>query len=235
MEQQNTNSMWVRVYSADGFEMSITLAVSSVAEASARLNDIREAGWLPRRPDAGEAGEIETIDTVVRRKTENGVPIIDFYACWSHENKFGAFKYAHKYLDKSEDIAQFEAQSGLKLNDIPLYEGQQAITRKAEKPTRYEIKVRRTFNMKKVKVGQYDDGKAKYEYVYAVPMKVTIAERMIATQDDAKALLTECWNRWELTSENVLKALGVSKLSEWKQSYDAALAQVGAVVEVLQS
>lgn len=235
MDQQhaNTSSMWVRVYSVDGFELSLTLAVNSAADAAAQLEAVRAAGFLPRKPEVVD-GESEVIETVVRRQTENGVPIIDYYPAWSRNDTYGTFKYGHKYLDKAEDVAQFEAQSGLKLADMPLYDGQSAITRKPGKATRFEVRVNHTFSLKKIKVGQYDDGKPKYEYDYATPMKVTA--RRIDSVEVAKAFVTEVGQRFGVTdAKNILKCLEITTFSEWRGTYDEAMAQVATVVKANQS
>lgn len=169
---QTPETGWIACWSPDGFRMSIP--VGNTADSIARvLNVVRELGLLPHEPDVVAGGEAETIKAVMRRVSGDGTPIIDFYPDWSHGGKFGAHKWAHMYLNTPEDIAEFEAQSGLKLDQIPLYDGQQALKRTYGSTHPKEIKPRRPFRITRVKTGEHDTGMPRYEYSYTVPANVT--------------------------------------------------------------
>lgn len=163
------NTMHTTVYSPDGFKLNIVLAITAVADITAHLDAIRALGLTPNLPGLEPGQEKEAIMTVVRRASNTGVPIIDFYPHWQYENKFGYLKYGHLYLDTPDDVAEFEAQSGLKLADLPLYEGQQAIQRKHGHATRFEVNVKRTFGIVRTPDGQHDNGMPRYLYSYAAP------------------------------------------------------------------
>jgi hypothetical protein len=169
--EQSVNTVWIPCYSSDGFKLSFTVSINSVDDAMALLDAIRNAGLTPREPSMVEGQEKEIIAAVVRRQSSDGTPIIDFYPAWSHAGKFGAHKYAHLYLNTKEDITEFEAQSGLRLNDIPLYESQTPMQRKfGTQPHRCEIAVKRTFEVVRTPDGQHDTGMPKYKYSYYAPV-----------------------------------------------------------------
>jgi hypothetical protein len=172
----DANTIWTTGYTADGFRVSLTLDINADADTVqallAKLDLVRAAGITPNAPGLEQGQEKEPIGAVMKRqKPSDGTPIIDFYPQW--KGAFGKFKYASMYLDTADEIAEFEAQSGLKLNDIPLYDAQQPYQRTADKPHRCEIKVKRSFEIVREKVGEDDRGHPRYKYSYYQPANVT--------------------------------------------------------------
>jgi hypothetical protein len=78
------------------------------------------------------------------------------------------------YLNDAKDIAEFEAQSGLTLTDIPIYEGQSPLQRIYGKPHAKEVMVKRPFEFSKTEIGKHENGMTKYKYGYLHPMAVSI-------------------------------------------------------------
>lgn len=74
------------------------------------------------------------IAAVMRRKHTNKkdgsvVDIIDMYPPWNSSGTYGRMKAVHEYLDHDWQTKRFEDYSGLKVDDIPVYDGQTAFVR----------------------------------------------------------------------------------------------------------
>lgn len=230
MNEQTSNSIWIRAYSPDGYQLSLTLTVTSVAEAVSTLAEVRAAGFLPAQPESVN-GERETIATVMRHVTGTGKPVIAAYPNWRYEGKFGEYKFASIYLDSPENIAQFEAQSGLKVNDIPLSDGDAGVRRKYGKPNPKEVAVKRSFEMLKIPDGTADDGKPRYRYTYAVMLPVAAPQATGWSQADVQPFIAR-WEKDDLTVEDLKKALSIKAAwSEWKDTRAAADAAVTAYIK----
>ena len=230
MNEQTSNTIWVRAYTPDGFQLSLTLSVQSVDEAVATVAKVRAAGFLPAQPESVD-GEREAIASVMRHATSTGTPVIAAYPNWRYEGKFGEYKFASIYLDSPENIAQFEAQSGLKVNEIPLSDGDAGVRRKYGKPNPKEVAVKRSFDMLKIPDGTTDDGKSRYRYTYAVTLPVAAAPAAGWSQTDVQGFIA-CWEKDELTVDDLKKALNIKAAwSEWKGSRAAADAAVTAYIQ----
>lgn len=162
------NTMWIKVFTADGTPISLTLAIDTVSAVNTRLQEIANAGLLLKEPAGNE--NTEEIAAVVRRKSKNGHTVVDLYPNWKMEGKFGEFKFAHVYLGTDAEIAEFEAQSGLKLSDLPVYPGQGAIVRTYGQTNEFERPVKRAFRMTKTLTGEDENGRNQYQYRYAAPL-----------------------------------------------------------------
>jgi len=166
------NTIWMTGYLPNGFKVSLTLdehaTAATVQTLLSKVALAEAAGVQPNLPGLEPGEETEEITAVMRRaKPSDGTPIIDFYPQW--QGAFGRFKYASMYLDTPEEIAEFEAQSGLKLADIPVYDGQQALQRTAGQTHAKEIAVKRSFKIAKKETHIADDGKPRYDYRYFAP------------------------------------------------------------------
>lgn len=225
MNEIASNNIWIRAYSSDGFQVSLTFAVTTAAEAVAKLAEVRAAGFLAAQPESAD-GERQTIASVMRHVTDKGTQVIATYPNWQYEGKYGEYKFASLYMDSPEDIAQFEAQSGLKLNDIPVSDGEAGVRRKYGKTNPKEVAVKHSFDMLKIPDGTADDGKPRYRYEYATRLPVTVRW----SEADAKAFVKR-WETDNLTPEDLLKALKVSRLGQWESTRDAADAAVTAYIK----
>jgi hypothetical protein len=254
-----TGSTWIRCYSPDGYQMAVTLPVTSVADALRHLADIRAAGLTATLPVAGglDDGEsADTITTVVRREKENKhgnlVSIIDCY--WEGAE----YSFATIYLDEPAQIAEFELHSGQRVNDMPVYESDNAKRLDATKPSRYERKctpfvaVRKKAD-KEVKVkGEMVRPWRFVRYgtlATQAPAPVTAAPKaeqtppppstpspdgMGFTRDTAFEFVSHWFKKETLSTESILKALGIEAFGDWKQSVADAHARVALVVQALK-
>jgi hypothetical protein len=143
-----TGSIWCRAYTADGFQVSLTLPASTAAEAAAQMDAIRAAGFLAAPSDATAGEIIETMTMCVRRETVNKhdetVPVIDCYF------NGGKFKWVTLYLDDDAQRAEFERQSGLTVSKMPLYASQAPLQAGERATMKYETPCPRPFVAVKV-------------------------------------------------------------------------------------
>jgi hypothetical protein len=246
-----SNNAYIPVFTPDGYKVNLNVAVNTVDELMKLLDDIRAAGLLPREPGITEGEERETIAVCVRRAGGDGTPIVDFYPEWSHNGKFGGFKYAHMYLNSAEDVAQFEAQSGLKLASMPLYEGQIAITRKHGSVNKYEVPVTRRFDIARKKVGANDNGMPKYEYRYFMPVTAQPTPPVSANGNGHQAAapwatitvlgkafadVKTATGKEDLTKEHFVRVCGIKSagdMNEWSAKFTGAAAVVEHAVKEL--
>lgn len=142
MNNQNPtqDNLLIQAYTPAGFKVSISVIGWQTAHEIDAV--LKEAGYLNQLPGV-EAGEnVETITTVVRREHVNGktgeiTPVIDCYPEWRGD--YGQFRFVGIYLNSADEIREFEAQSGLKLENMPLYESQAPIQRNQARANRHEI------------------------------------------------------------------------------------------------
>jgi hypothetical protein len=164
-----SSNLWLRAWTPDGFQLSLTLPIATVADALVHLDAVRAAGLLPSEPGIEPGQEKETVDTVVKRYASDGTPIIDFYPAWSHGGKYGVHKYAHLYMNSADDIAEFERQSGVRFAELPIFAGQSPLKRAPEKAHPCEVKVARSFQIVRTPDGEHETGMPKYRYSYFMP------------------------------------------------------------------
>lgn len=203
-----SNSIQIRAYSADGYEIVVCMAGAALVDVAKKLGEVRAAGYLAYPPEGAES-EQQTIATVMRHVSELGTPVIAAYPRWQREGKYGEYKFASIYIDKPEDITQFEAQSGLKLDDIPLCDAEAGVRRKYGKVNPKEITVKRKFDMVKVPDGTFDDGKPRYRYDYAVKLAPAPVDPNAWIAENV-GVWVEKWLAKDLTEAQLFKALGVT-------------------------
>jgi hypothetical protein len=201
------NSAWFKVYTPNGFQASVTLtftdAIPTAADVERRLI---AAGYSATLPGLKAGEEKEEIDSVIRRQSAKGATIIDFYPRWGYEGKYGEHKYAHLYLDTPEDFAEFEARTGLKADDLPLYEGETPRRRVYGQRHKCEVPVKRVLEIVRTPDGEHDTGMPKYKYSYfgAVPV-VAVAPTPAPT---------ESVNPFPAAKDRVIAALKANGLHE---------------------
>lgn len=169
MNNQEINSVWFRAY-YKGFQVSLTFGVTSPAQAITAIEDAIASGFLPTAEDVKNGEHKELIDTVVRRehidKRGQIVPVIDLYPKW--QGDFGQFRFTSVYLDNEEQVAEFEAQSGLRLDKLPVYESQAPLQRNPARPHRCEITCPTPFEAIKQQNGEKEvNGVTQMTYKFA--------------------------------------------------------------------
>jgi hypothetical protein len=206
---EQPSTIHIKAYSADDYEITLVMS-GTLADVTKKLVEIRAAGFSAHPSEAAQP-EQQAIASVMRHMTDSGNMVIAAYPRWQREGKYGEYKFASIYLDSPEDIAQFEAQSGLKINDIPVSDGEAGVRRKYGKSYPKEVAVKRPFDMKRIPDGVNSDGNPRYRYVYVNTLLVSTG----LTQAEVLAFV----NRWKiesLSTEDLLRALKVSRFGEYK-------------------
>lgn len=135
-----------RVYDASG--VSVTFSFTLPTDVRALTDDdvlaVRAAvtrvlanGFTVNAPGAQPGDTVEEVGFVSRRVKNDGTYIIDFFA----PNDKVVRKIFSHYLDSDEIIAAFEQATGLKVNAIPVYDGDSAITKDNRNASRYILPV----------------------------------------------------------------------------------------------
>lgn len=122
------------VYSPFGVKVTITEEVADLSASHGLIAATLRSGYtvepVLRKQD--------TITTVMRRKhvDDNGhiTPVIDMFG------ERAQFRFVGHYLNTPEDVAQFEAISGLILEQIPLYTSAQPLKRKLARADECEVR-----------------------------------------------------------------------------------------------
>lgn len=115
----------------NGRRLYFSIPATSIADLIAKALELdaalTAAGLSVREPGLSEGEQRESIAYVVRRAKMNDdgteTPLIDLYP-----EKL-AFKFLSIYLNTPEEIASFEAATGLHLNTTPVYASDTAIER----------------------------------------------------------------------------------------------------------
>lgn len=93
------------------------------------------AGFTVNMPGLEDGELIEEVTSVARRASNDGVNIVAFYKAHPKLVK----KFIHEYLDTPEQVADFENATGLKLHNLPLFEGDKDITKDHRSAGKYIV------------------------------------------------------------------------------------------------
>jgi len=115
--------------------LSAEQAVEMLASVSAYL----DAGFLVSAPGLEDGELVEEISAVARREAKDETAIIDFYSSNTKLLK----KFMHAYLNNEQDLAAFEAATGLKVDSLAVYDGALAIARDDNKAGKYVVNLPR--------------------------------------------------------------------------------------------
>lgn len=160
----------ITAYSPEGFLVQLTYDAKNIREALAFSAAAGQSGFTVEPVERRE----ETIVTVVRREKMNDdgtiTPVIDMYPAWKGE--YGQYRFLGLYLNCDHDIAQFEAHSGLRLDDIPLYNSQGPLVRKPNRRHSHETTCRPFIARKRFKGEKMIDGKMQkqWDFVGYIPI-----------------------------------------------------------------
>lgn len=130
-----------RLWSADGMQVTFSFPLPcqspgdfSDADAQAVQKAIATGvrnGFFAAEPSKLEGEKLHTVWGVIRRGKVNDdgteTAIMDFYA----ENEKMVYAFFKHYLNKPEDVTAFEAATGMKINEIPLFDGSAALEKTA--------------------------------------------------------------------------------------------------------
>lgn len=162
MDTASTPTISTSAYTPSGFRIYYSIPVEKPEDMPAMAlkltGMLTAAGMLVNAPGLEAGEEKEIIVTVMRRaKPSDNTPIIDMYPAWGHGEgePYGTYKYLRVYLNTPEDISAFLNASGLKsLEQIPLYESETALKRKAGKRHNKEVNVPTPFTVVRHKPGK---------------------------------------------------------------------------------
>jgi hypothetical protein len=156
----------VEAYSPEGFKVCFEANVHNMKEARKFTQVAAQSGFTPEPPEAG-ATETETITSVIRREKINDdgtvTPIIDMYPNWRGE--YGQYRFVGVYLNSDEDVRQFEHHSGLKVQDLPLFDSQTPWKRHPQRPKSQEVKCKPFIAIKRF-TGEEKEIEGKLQKVY---------------------------------------------------------------------
>jgi len=156
------------VFTPGGIRVSVPFADG--ATASDVDAAIAQRGFTATMPGSGFASDtkFDTITHVIRGQHHNDddrppTDKVYFYA----DNEALQFKSGHLYLNTPADIAEFEAQSGLKLASLKIYDAPQAPGRKDAE--RFWAACKTPFELAKTPNGRANaNGYPLYNYAYRV-------------------------------------------------------------------
>ncbi len=127
------DSALTHLYHPSGAKVDIPLSLLEdlTVDAARRLvlsvDALLEVGFTVNLPGIGDGETLDQIGFVVRKSKINDdgteTPVIDLYLV------NGSFRWIGHYLNTPQMIADFEAACGIKLDKLPLYEGDNSIER----------------------------------------------------------------------------------------------------------
>lgn len=137
LDNQNNSPItgWTKLFHPKGIQVTLPIPFDQpiTPEMAAMLlystSVLLDAGWMVNAPGLEDGERLDELGAVARRTQVNDdgseTPIVDLYPA----NDRLQFKLLHIYLNKPEEVQGFEAATGLRLADIPAYDGAQAIQR----------------------------------------------------------------------------------------------------------
>lgn len=227
MDEQH-NTAWIPLYAPDGGKIHFTinldtpLTEAQVQVAQAAYAILRQAGFTPREPGLEDGEQSETAHYIVRRAKGNDdgteTPVLDLYP-----DKF-KFRALSVYLNTDDDVAAFEAASGVKLASLPTYDSSAPLERgkDARLDKKYVIALPRPLVFIHMANPAYDEDvsdpkrkKPKRKFVRwqtsaaANVVNIDAAKQMLGNGDDRRAVKPEEtkplneWFDWKAVSTEV--------------------------------
>ena len=158
---------WVRLYHSSGALVTLPVPcdvrnLDCYAAAFAAVSDAVAAGFTVAAPGLEDGEYREQIGYVVRRSKDNErdntvTPVLDLYPA-SDAARFACLTV---YLNRPEDVAAFEAASGMRLDSLPVYIGDNKIERGKKKDTdRLVVRAPRPFGVVMIANPKYSESEA---------------------------------------------------------------------------
>ncbi len=136
------NYALTHLYHPSGAKISIPITIqpgetySSVGQDLVRaVSSLIEAGLLVNMPGLDEGELVDEVVSVACRMSKDNTKIVAFYKAHPKLEK----KFIHEYLDTPEQIADFEAATGLRLASLPVFDGDKDITKDHRNAAKYII------------------------------------------------------------------------------------------------
>ena len=139
---------WTKLFHPAGAQVSLPVPLEplSAEQARAMFNSVAaliDAGFQVNAPGLEEGELAEEVSAVSLRNAKDETPIIDFYSANTKLLK----KFMHLYLNNEQDVADFEAATGLHLAALTVYDGSLAIARDDNKAGKYIIPLARPIKL----------------------------------------------------------------------------------------
>lgn len=169
MREPSSDHGVVYLYHPSGVKVALPVKPSdvpgdAVTWAKAMLSDVSgmlEAGWLADAPGVEAGEQVEEVGYVVRQEFEKDGEVTPVILLYSTNDRL-EYSFLKKYLNNPADIAAFEAASGMQLNRLPLYQGQDKPKRGASKAIdRIIVKAPKPFKVVLKKNPQYSEEERK--------------------------------------------------------------------------
>jgi len=234
-QAQPSNTIWIKAFTPAGFQVGVTLHFDSL-DALPSAGDIdrkmQAAGYSVNVLGLEPGAEKEQIKTVIRRtqinKRDNSqTPIIDLYG-----DKM-QFRFTSIYLNTPDEVSEFEAQSGLDVNDLPEYDSTAPLDLENPRAQKYALLVKTPFVAVKMPNGEKEiNGVMQMTYKfsgYGSP-KATPAPSQPATsgqrngqsqqvitwptQESVDTMLERCYSGLQISSTDVIRFTGIPRLSD---------------------
>ena len=138
MDSNTQVTGWTKLFHPAGAQVSLPVPLEplSAEQARAMFNSVAaliDAGFTVAAPGLEEGELAEEVNAVSLRNAKDNTPIVDFYSANTKLLK----KFMHLYLNNEQDVADFEAATGLHLAGLTVYDGSLAIARDDNKAGKY--------------------------------------------------------------------------------------------------
>jgi len=138
METTTQVTGWTKLFHPAGAQVSLPVPLEPLSgeQARAMFNSVAaliDAGFLVSAPGLEDGELAEEVNAVSLRNARDETPMIDFYS----SNMKLLKKFMHAYLNNEQEVADFEAATGLRLADLTVYDGTLAIARDDNKAGKY--------------------------------------------------------------------------------------------------
>jgi hypothetical protein len=143
MNEPNALTGWTRLYHSSGAQVTLPITYGVAGIMYAQVDAYLSAGFQVNAPGLEEGEQKQEVVSVSRRESSDGTPIVAFYLAHPKTVK----KFLHAYLNKPEDIAAFEAATGLKLDSIPTWPGERDIDKDHKDAGTYIVPLPRPINL----------------------------------------------------------------------------------------
>jgi len=138
MDSNTQVTGWTKLFHPAGAQVSLPVPLEplSAEQARAMFNSVAaliDAGFTVTAPGLEDGELAEEVNAVSLRNAKDNTPIVDFYSANTKLLK----KFMHLYLNNEQDVADFEAATGLHLAGLTVYDGTLAIARDDNKAGKY--------------------------------------------------------------------------------------------------
>lgn len=139
---------WTKLFHPAGAQVSLPVPLEPLSGAQAKalftsVAALLDAGFLVSAPGLEDGELAEEVNAVSLRNAKDETPIVDFYSSNTKLLK----KFMHCYLNNEQDLADFEAATGLHLAALPVYDGTLAIARDDHKAGKYLVPLPRPLKL----------------------------------------------------------------------------------------